>query len=49
MPAGALTISEHPTDPIEIACDHCSRQGRLAKAGLIAAHGDIPLPDLINR
>lgn len=48
MPSGALTISEHPGDAIEIACDHCGRRGRLAKAGLIATHGDIPLPDLIN-
>lgn len=49
MPDGALRISDHPTDPVVIACEPCSRHGRLLKTNLIAEHGDIPLPDLLAR
>ena len=42
---GSLTITDHPTDPIEIDCQKCGRNGRYRKAALIEKHGgDIVLP-----
>jgi hypothetical protein len=49
MSNGALRISDHPTDPVMIACEPCVRRGRLSKTNLITEHGDIPLPDLLAR
>ena len=44
----SLTIADHPTDPIEIDCQKCGRNGRYRKATLIEKHGsDIVLPDLL--
>ena len=45
---GSLTITDHPTDPIEIDCQKCGRHGRYRKATLIEKYGsDIVLPDLL--
>ncbi len=47
---GSLTITDHPTDPIEIDCQKCGRHGRYRKATLIEKHGsDIVLPNLCVR
>ena len=47
-PNGSLTITDHPTDPIEIDCQKCGRTGRYRKATLIDKYGgDIVLPDLL--
>ena len=44
--SGSLTIADHPTDPIEIDCQKCGRNGRYRKATQIEKHGsDIVLPD----
>ena len=44
----SLTIADHPTDPIEIDCQKCGRQGRYRKASLIEKHGsDIVMFDLL--
>jgi len=46
----SLTIADHPTDPIEIDCQKCGRQGRYRKASLIEKHGsDIVMFDLCVR
>ena len=46
--SGSLTITDHPTDPIEIECKQCGRHGRYRKAALIEKYGsDIVLPDLL--
>ena len=46
--SGSLTITDHPTDPIEIDCQKCGRNGRYRKAALIKKYGgDIVLPDLL--
>ena len=43
--SGSLTITDHPTDPIEIDCQKCGRKGRYRKATLIEKYGsDIVLP-----
>ena len=48
--SGSLTITDHPTDPIEIDCQKCGRNGRYRKATLIEKYGsDIVLPDLCVR
>ena len=45
---GSLTITDHPTDPIEIDCQKCGRNGRYRKAALIKKYGsDTVLPDLL--
>ena len=45
---GSLTIRDFPTDPIEIECKRCRRNGRYQKAALIKKYGsDIVLPDLL--
>jgi len=45
---GSLFIADHPTDPIEIDCQKCGRQGRYWKATLIEKYGsDTVLPDLL--
>jgi hypothetical protein len=47
MPDGSFTLAEFPLDMVELACDKCSRRGRLLKAKLVEAYGkDIALPDL---
>ena len=47
-PNGSLTITDHPTDPIEIDCQKCGRTGRYRKATLIDKYGsDFVLPDLL--
>jgi len=44
----APTIRDFPTDPIEVECKKCSRNGRYRKAALIKKYGyDIVLPDLL--
>ena len=44
----SLTISDHPTDPIETGCQKCGRHGRYRKATLIEKYGDdTVLPDLL--
>lgn len=43
---GALLISDHPGEYVEIACTKCDRRGRYLKTTLIAKYGDIGLPDL---
>ena len=49
MTSGSLTVAEHPTDPIEIVCQKCSRHGRYTKATLVEKYGiDVVLPDLIG-
>ena len=46
---GSLFITDHPTDPIEIDCQKCGRNGRYRKATLIEKYGsDIVLPDLLG-
>ncbi len=46
--SGSLTITDHPTDPIEIDCQKCGRKGRYRKATLIEKYGsDTVLPDLL--
>ena len=46
--SGSLTITDHPTDPIEIDCQKCGRNGRYRKATLIEKYGsDTVLPDLL--
>jgi len=46
---GSRTIKDFPTDPIEVECKKCGRQGRYRKATLIENHGsDIVLPDLLS-
>ena len=37
--SGSLTITDHPTDPIEIDCQKCGRNGRYRKATLIEKYG----------
>ena len=45
---GSLTITDHPTDPIEIDCQKCGRNGRYRKATLIENYSsDTVLPDLL--
>ena len=45
---GSLFITDHPTDPIEIDCQKCGRNGRYRKATLIKKYGsDTVLPDLL--
>ena len=45
---GTLTIRDFPTDPIEVECKRCGRNGRYRKAALIEKYGsDIVLPDLL--
>jgi len=45
---GSLTIRDFPTDPIEIECKRCRRNGRYRKAALIKKYGsDTVLPDLL--
>ena len=45
---GSRTIKDFPTDPIEVECKKCGRQGRYRKATLIENHGrDTVLPDLL--
>ena len=39
---GSLKITEHPGDPIEIACQKCGRSGRYQKAMLIEKYGSGP-------
>ena len=36
---GSLFITDHPTDPIEIDCRKCGRNGRYRKATLIEKYG----------
>ena len=46
--SGSLTIADHPTDPIEIDCQKCGRQGRYRKATLIEKYGsNTILPGLL--
>ena len=46
--SGSLTIADHPTEPIEIDCQKCGRNGRYRKATLIEKYGsDTVLPDLL--
>ena len=46
---GSLTITYHPTDPIEIDCQKCGRHGRYRKATLIEKYrDDTVLPDLLT-
>ena len=45
---GTLNIRDFPTDPIEVECKKCGRNGRYRKATLIEKYGDnIVLPDLL--
>ena len=47
-PNGSLIITDHPTDPIEIDCQKCGRNGHYRKAALIEKYGnDTRLPDLL--
>lgn len=44
---GSRTIKDFPTDPIEVECKKCGRNGRYRKAALIKKYGsDIVLPNL---
>ena len=46
--SGSLTITDHPTDPIEIDCQKCGRNGHYRKAPLIEKYGkDTVLPDVL--
>ena len=46
--SGSLKITDHPTDPIEIDCQKCGRNGRNRKATLTEKCGkDIVLPDVL--
>ena len=36
---GPLFITDHPTDPIEIDCQKCGRNGRYRKATVIKKYG----------
>ncbi|MCS5607256.1 MAG: hypothetical protein NZ936_16820, partial [Alphaproteobacteria bacterium] len=46
--SSSLTITDHPTDPIEIDCQKCGRNGCYRKATLIEKYGDdTVLPDLL--
>ena len=46
--SGLPTIKDFPTDPIEIECKKCDRNGRYRKATLIEKYGsDIVLSDLL--
>jgi hypothetical protein len=48
VPQWSLTIRDFPTDPIEVECKMCGRNGRYRKAGLIEKYGNnIRLPDLL--
>ena len=45
---GSLFITDHPTDPIEIDCQECGRNGPYRKVTLIEKYGsDTVLPDLL--
>ena len=45
---GSLSITDHPTDPIEIDCQKCGRRGRYRKATLFEKYGrDTVLPGLL--
>ena len=45
---GSRTIKDFPTDPIEVECKKCGRNGRYRKTALIKKYGnDIVLPDLL--
>ena len=45
---GTLTSRDFPTDPIEVECKRCGRNGRYRKATLIEKYGsDTVLPDLL--
>ena len=45
---GSLFIADHPTDPIEIDCQKCGRNGRYRKARLIKKYGsNTVFPDLL--
>ncbi len=45
---GSPTIRDFPTDPIEVECKKCGRNGRYRKAALIKKYGgDIVLLDLL--
>lgn len=47
LSGGSLTLAEHPTDLVRIACDKCGRAGQYHKATLIERYGaDVRLPDL---
>jgi len=44
----APTTRDFPTDPIEVECKKCGRNGRYRKAALIKKYGsDTVLPDLL--
>lgn len=45
---GALTLSEHPHETVEVVCGPCGRRGSYAREELIARHGDIALPTLLG-
>ena len=46
--SGSLFITDHPTNPIEIDCQKCGRNGHYRKAALIEKYGnDTRLPDLL--
>jgi hypothetical protein len=50
MPGDRFTLAEFPLSMVEIACEKCSRRGRLRKNRLIEQYGaDIPLPNLLAR
>ena len=47
-PTGSLTITDHPTDPIEIDCQKCGCNERYRKATLIEKYGrGTVLPDVL--
>lgn len=48
--AGAHTLTdlrEAGGTHVRVTCAQCARQGRYGVAGLLEAHGDIALPDLL--
>ena len=46
--SSSLTITNHPTDSIEIDCQKCGRHGRYRKATLVERYGrDTVLPALL--
>jgi hypothetical protein len=47
MPRSYVTLAEHPTDIVRLACTKCDRRGQYRKATLIERYGaDANLVDL---
>jgi hypothetical protein len=47
MPRSYVTLAEHPTDMVRLACTKCERRGQYRKATLIESYGpDANMVDL---